>query len=60
MTGWDVHVAAAGLLRPWNGHEPHAAASENNLWARRAPSEPWLFEALGEQQPWRRHFEQAR
>ncbi len=55
LTGWDVHVAAAGQLRPWTGHELKAAASENNLWVRRAPSEPWCLDltiADGDDDQW--------
>ena len=41
---WDVHVAAAGDLTPWDGRDLDAAESENNLWIRRGPNEPWCLD----------------
>jgi hypothetical protein len=42
MDGWDLHVAAGGRLTPWTGRP--LAAGENNVWARRSPSEPWTID----------------
>ncbi|MGA7270894.1 MAG: hypothetical protein WB239_07460 [Acidimicrobiia bacterium] len=37
LAGWDLHVAAAGELRPWKGDRLSADQHENNVWARRSP-----------------------
>lgn len=41
LPGWDIHVAAAGVLSAWRGGPLDAARSENNLWCRRSPESPW-------------------
>ena len=43
--GWEVVVAAAGVLRPWHGRELDLAASEGNVWCRR-PGGPWRLDLL--------------
>lgn len=37
---WEVHVAAAGVLRRWVGAPLSADAHENNVWLR-PPGGPW-------------------
>jgi hypothetical protein len=44
LAGWDLHVAAAGRLRPWHGMPLDAARQENNVWCRRTPIGPWLLD----------------
>ena len=42
--GWDVEIAAAGVLSPWNGSVLRADESQNNLWCRRAAAQPWCLD----------------
>lgn len=52
LTGWDLHVAAAGRLRPWTGAPLVAARHEDNLWCRPGPEEPWALDVtIGEGTP---------
>ncbi|MEM8905960.1 MAG: amino acid transporter, partial [Actinomycetota bacterium] len=44
LSGWDLHVAAAGVLTPWAGGPLSAERSENNLWCRPTPSSPWRLD----------------
>lgn len=44
LVGWDVQVAAAGVLSPWSGRPLEALAHENNLWARPSPDAPWALD----------------
>jgi len=44
LTGWDIHVAAAGRLEPWTGMEPDDALNQNNLWCRREFGNPWSLD----------------
>lgn len=37
---WEIHVAAAGVLRRWDGGPLSVGAHENNVWLRR-PGGPW-------------------
>jgi hypothetical protein len=49
LSGLEVCVAAAGVLRPWHGEELAAQASENNLWVRSRDSALWILDvAVGE------------
>jgi hypothetical protein len=49
LDGWDVHVAAAGTLRPWRGEPLDAERHENNLWCRRSVGAPWEIDmTIGE------------
>jgi lincosamide nucleotidyltransferase A/C/D/E len=57
--GWDVVVAAAGLLTPWDGGPLVEAAHQNNVWCRRADG-PWQLDVTvgeGDDSRWayRRH-----
>lgn len=42
LSGWDIHLAAGGVLTPWDGGPLDAALHQNNLWCRRAGTGPWL------------------
>ena len=44
LRGWDLHVAAAGRLTPWDGRPLDASRSENNIWARESADSPWRFD----------------
>ncbi|QSB15122.1 hypothetical protein JQS43_01720 [Natronosporangium hydrolyticum] len=49
LTGWDVHIAAAGVLTPWRGEPLQLDQHQNNLWCRRAPDGPWILDiTIGE------------
>lgn len=55
LAGWDVHVAAAGVLTPWDGGPLDASRSQNNLWCRRSPAHPWCLDVLlgdGDDESW--------
>ena len=55
LDGWDIHVAAAGRLAPWDGGDLHAADHENNLWCRRSPTGPWRLDVTvgdGDESTW--------
>lgn len=41
---WELYVAAAGRLTPWDGRPLDAVGSENNVWAREAEDSPWRFD----------------
>lgn len=54
--GWDMHVAAAGDLAPWDGRPLSPARHENNIWVRRQPDGPWMFDIIvggGDASGWR-------
>jgi lincosamide nucleotidyltransferase A/C/D/E len=40
---WEVVVAAAGKLTPWDGGELHEDRHQNNVWCRR-PDGPWQLD----------------
>ena len=44
LAGWDLRIAAAGGLSPWDGSEPSADRNENNIWCRRAGDPAWRFD----------------
>lgn len=44
LAGWDLHVAASGVLSPWDGRPLPAERHENNIGARRKPGGPWTLE----------------
>lgn len=44
LDGWDIHVAAAGRLAPWDGGPVSEGLHQNNLWGRRAPSDSWVLD----------------
>jgi aminoglycoside-2''-adenylyltransferase len=41
---WELHVAADGRLRRWDGAPLLASRHENNLWCRPGPGEPWAVD----------------
>lgn len=55
LVGWDLHVAASGVLRPWNGEALEVERHENNLWCRRTPEGPWVLDVTisqGDESAW--------
>lgn len=44
--GWDLYVAARGVLRPWQGEELSEEEQENNIWARRSDESPWSYDLV--------------
>jgi hypothetical protein len=55
LAGWDIQVAAAGVLNHWTGCALAASAHQNNLWCRRAPDAPWALDitiAEGDDTAW--------
>lgn len=44
LADWDLWIATAGRLLPWNGHLLEANQNTNNVWARSAPNAPWRFD----------------
>jgi hypothetical protein len=46
LPGWEVHVAASGRLRLWDGAPLVADRHENNLWCRPGPGEPWALDVV--------------
>jgi hypothetical protein len=55
LTVWDVHVAAAGVLTPWDGLPLSVEGDQNNVWCRKAPDQPWRLDVTisdGDQECW--------
>ncbi|HEY1119255.1 MAG TPA: hypothetical protein VGE43_16195, partial [Acidimicrobiales bacterium] len=46
LDGWQVAVAADGVLRIWDGEPLEADRHENNLWCRRRPDGPWELDVI--------------
>lgn len=44
LSKWDLHIAAAGRLSPWDGRHLDADRSENNVWVRSSPGSSWRFD----------------
>ncbi len=44
LVGWDLWLAAAGELSPWNGQPLNLGIHENNVWARRSAQEKWAMD----------------
>lgn len=44
LRGWDLHVAAGGVLSPFTGSALSAGRHENNVWCRRSPRAPWCLD----------------
>lgn len=44
LAEWDLWLAAAGELSPWNGRPLTLGEHENNVWARRSPQEKWAMD----------------
>jgi len=47
LDGWDIHLAADGVLTPWDG-QPLDGQSDHvgNLWCRRSPHAAWALDIL--------------
>jgi hypothetical protein len=55
LAGWDIQVAAAGALTPWEGTALTAEDNQNNVWCREAPDQPWCLDVTisdGDQECW--------
>lgn len=55
LVEWDINVAAAGALSPWDGSTPTVDAEQNNLWCRMAKGQPWCIDVTisdGNQEFW--------
>ncbi len=58
LPGWDIHVAADGVLTPWRGDPLGPEGSDragNNLWCRPSATAPWALDILigdGDEQHW--------
>lgn len=55
LPGWDIHLAAAGVLTPWDGSPLSADRSENNLWCRPSAEDSWSLDITisdGDQDQW--------
>jgi len=49
LPGWDIEIASSGVLTPWRGSALLAHASQNNLWCRKGPEQPWCIDiTIGE------------
>ncbi len=49
LPSWDVEIASSGVLTPWKGSTLLAEASQNNLWCRKGPEQPWCLDiTIGE------------
>lgn len=44
LQDWELFVAAAGSLSPWDGRPLSLERHENNVWARRNANAPWAFD----------------
>lgn len=44
LSGWDIHVAAAGRLTPWKGGPLSEELHQNNLWCRGTPFDAWALD----------------
>jgi hypothetical protein len=55
LVGWDIQVAASGILTLWDGSGPVVRAAQNNMWCRKAQDHPWCLDVTisdGDQQCW--------
>ena len=49
LPGWDIEIASSGVLTPWKASALLAEASQNNLWCRKGPGQPWCIDiTIGE------------
>ncbi len=46
LDGWEIAVAADGVLRVWRGEPVVPDRNENNLWCRRRPDGPWELDVI--------------
>jgi hypothetical protein len=55
LSGWDLRVAASGVLSPWDGTVPLVEESQNNLWCREDIGRPWCLDVTvgdGDEKSW--------
>ena len=55
LDGWDIEIAASGVLSPWRGSVPLAGRNQNNLWCRKRSDQPWGLDVTigdGDQESW--------
>jgi hypothetical protein len=55
LVGWDIQVAVAGTLTPWDGSELSAQSNQNNMWCRTAPDQQWCLDVTineGDRRRW--------
>ena len=55
LRGWDIEIAASGVLSHWDGSVPLGQESENNLWCRMGPENRWCLDVTvgdGDQECW--------
>jgi Aminoglycoside-2''-adenylyltransferase len=55
LPDWDIRVASAGVLSPWEGTVPRVEQSQNNLWCRRNVEGPWCLDVTvgdGDHERW--------
>jgi hypothetical protein len=55
LVGWDIHVAASGVLTPWNGSALVVQADQNNMWCRKGQDYRWCLDVTisdGDQECW--------
>lgn len=46
LEDWELYVAAAGRLHPWDGRPLSSERHENNVWARRSADAPWALDVI--------------
>ena len=49
LCGWDVQVAADGVLTPWRPGDWLEGGKRHQFWARPTPDAPWALEILLEE-----------
>jgi hypothetical protein len=55
LVGWDIQVAASGVLTPWKGSELVVQADQNNMWCRKPQDNAWCLDVTisdGDQECW--------
>ena len=49
LDGWDLQVAADGVLSPWAEADWLEGGARHQLWGRPSPDQPWALEILLEE-----------
>ena len=49
LAGWDIQVAADGVLTPWRAGDWLEGGQRHQFWARPSRDEPWALEILLEE-----------
>lgn len=55
LDGWEIHLAAAGVLTRWDGSPLRQQDHHNNLWVRTHADGPWVLDvtiADGDHERW--------